>query len=339
MLDLCAGGELFYRIEKAGRLGEDQAKFYFAEVLLGLEYLHGLGVVYRDLKPENVLLDVDGHVRLTDFGVSREKVNPAVLQTSFCGSPEYMSPEMLGGRGHTQVVDFYCLGALLYEMLTGLPPFYHPDRARMYRMIQTEEVRIPRYFSRNVKDLILKLLEKEPSRRLGTQKGAQEIKNHSWCTNIPWDQFLLKAVTPPFAPSLQHSNFDPSYTSLPLTEEECDTPVAVGRGMGEESGGKDCFKGFEYPEEEEMEPIVGSMERREPLFTEESQKPETSTKESIGDRVNTEGRIRMLRPCFSSVKVNSKGGNQQEEVTQRPVHTPTPQQAKSPHLMRRLSHF
>lgn len=336
MLDLCAGGELFYRIEKAGRLGEDQAKFYFAEVLLGLEYLHGLGVVYRDLKPENVLLDVDGHVRLTDFGVSREKVNPAVLQTSFCGSPEYMSPEMLGGHGHTQVVDFYCLGALLYEMLTGLPPFYHPDRARMYRMIQTEEVRIPRYFSTKVKDLILKLLEKEPSLRLGTHRGAQEIKSHPWCINIPWDQFLLKAVTPPFAPSLQHSNFDPCYTSLPLTEEECDTPVAVGR----EYSGKDCFQGFEYPEEEEMETgrmqtIAQSIGRNMTLFTEESQKVE----ERIGNRVATEGRISALRPCFASVKVNSKGGNLQEETTHRPALTPTPQPCKSPHLTRRLSHF
>ena len=338
MLDLCAGGELFYRIEKAGRLGEDQARFYFAEVLLGLEYLHGLSVVYRDLKPENVLLDLDGHVRLADFGVSREKANSAVLQTSFCGSPEYMSPEMLGGQGHTQVVDFYCLGALLYEMLTGLPPFYHSDRARMYRMIQTEAVRIPRYISTKAKDLLLKLLEKDPSKRLGSRTGAQDVKNHPWCANIPWDQFLLKAVAPPFVPSLQQSNFDPEYTSLPLVEEECDTPVAVGRGGLEESG-KDYFKGFEYPEEEE------EFESGEAISVKPSNKRASTeatpipSKEPQQYRVSSEGsRISMLRPCFSSVRVKPKGSLQGED-TQRPAQTPMPRLDTSVQRTRRLSHF
>jgi serine/threonine protein kinase len=127
-MDLCAGGELFYLLHLKGRLPESMAKFYFAEILLGLEYIHKQGVVYRDLKPENVLLDIDGHIKLADFGLSKNLTPEESLTNSFCGSPEYMSPEMLMGYGHGITVDYYSLGAILFEMLTGLPPFYSTDR-------------------------------------------------------------------------------------------------------------------------------------------------------------------------------------------------------------------
>ena len=127
-MDLCAGGELFYLLHQKGRLPEQVAKFYFAEILLGLEYIHSKGIIYRDLKPENVLLDIDGHIKLADFGLSKVLSSYDALANSFCGSPEYMSPEMLMGTGHGFAVDYYSLGAILYEMLTGLPPFYSTDR-------------------------------------------------------------------------------------------------------------------------------------------------------------------------------------------------------------------
>ena len=123
-MDFCPGGELFYHLHNIGRLTEVQARFYFAEIVLGLEHMHNNCIVYRDLKPENVLLDIDGHIKLTDFGLSKDEMPKTSLTKSFCGSPEYMSPEMLEGVGHGRSVDFYSLGALLYEMLTGLPPFY-----------------------------------------------------------------------------------------------------------------------------------------------------------------------------------------------------------------------
>lgn len=139
-MDLCAGGELFYLLHQKGRLPEAVAKFYFAEILLGLEYIHNRGIVYRDLKPENVLIDIDGHIKLADFGLSKvfhkESADTnETLTNSFCGSPEYMSPEMLMGTGHGFAVDYYSLGALLFEMLTGLPPFYSTDRDTMYMAI------------------------------------------------------------------------------------------------------------------------------------------------------------------------------------------------------------
>lgn len=116
-------------------MSEKQAKFYFSEILLGLEYIHSKGIVYRDLKPENVLLDIDGHLKLADFGLSKNLCSPESLTNSFCGSPEYMSPEMLIGCGHGFAVDYYSLGAILFEMLTGLPPFYSTDRDKMYHDI------------------------------------------------------------------------------------------------------------------------------------------------------------------------------------------------------------
>lgn len=110
---------------------ESMAKFYFSEILLGVEFMHSKNVVYRDLKPENILVDVDGHIRIADFGLA--KIIPKRAKSySFCGSPEYMCPEMLAGSGHDRKVDIYCLGALLYEMLTGLPPFYNKDTEVMY---------------------------------------------------------------------------------------------------------------------------------------------------------------------------------------------------------------
>ena len=124
VLEYCAGGELFYHLRKLHRLSEADAKFYFVEICIGMAYLHSKGIVYRDIKPENILLDLSGHLLLSDFGLSKPNMNPENFAYSFCGSPEYMAPEMLLKTGHNFMVDCYCLGALLYELVTGLPPFY-----------------------------------------------------------------------------------------------------------------------------------------------------------------------------------------------------------------------
>lgn len=132
VLDYCPGGEFFFHLSQNGRLDEDIARFYFCEVLLALEYLHEEGIIYRDLKPENILLGEDGHVVLTDFGLSKLGFDKHTLSYSFCGSPEYMSPEMLEETGHGFAMDIYSLGALLYEFLTGLPPYYSQDREELF---------------------------------------------------------------------------------------------------------------------------------------------------------------------------------------------------------------
>ncbi len=135
VLDFCPGGELFFHLSRFGKFPENVARFYFAEILLGLEYLHSRNIFYRDLKPENILIDLDGHIKITDFGLSKDNFSQRDRSSSFCGSPEYMSPEMLTNKKHDRNVDFYSLGALLYEMLTGLPPFYSSDRDLMYSHI------------------------------------------------------------------------------------------------------------------------------------------------------------------------------------------------------------
>ena len=227
------------------------ARFYFAEVLLALGYLHQCDVLYRDLKPENVLLDAEGHVVLTDFGVSREGVSNLCVRRSFCGSPEYMTPEMLRGAGHTRSVDFYSLGAFLYELLAGITPFFNTNRTRMFRSIQTEELKFPHYFSSDACSLISKLMEKTPALRLGAQKGIREVQLHPWCHNINWDRVLNKDYDPPIKPRLRGSNFEAEYTSMKMEylEEEGTEPV-IGAWLKRV---EEQFQGFEYPKSENLD--------------------------------------------------------------------------------------
>lgn len=157
VLDYCAGGELFFHLSRLGRFQEPMARFYTAELVLALEHLHSKGVVYRDLKPENVLLDSKGHIRLADFGLSKEGVNSAHAGTSsFCGTPEYLAPEILDRQpgGYGTAVDWWSLGMLLFEMLTGLPPWYTKDRKKLYAKLRSAPLVFPEYVGGVARDLI-----------------------------------------------------------------------------------------------------------------------------------------------------------------------------------------
>mgnify|MGYP003732274055 FL=1 len=171
---------MFCHLQRLGKFAEPRARFYTAELVLALAHVHALGVVYRDLKPENVLLDARGHVRLTDFGLSKEGVTlHAKGAHSFCGTPEYLAPEILARRGHGRAVDWWSLGALLYEMLTGLPPFYSRDREKLFEGIKHGELGYPGHLSPDAKAILRALLERDPARRLGSGPGdADEIRAH-----------------------------------------------------------------------------------------------------------------------------------------------------------------
>lgn len=182
VLDYCAGGELFFHLGKLGKFQESRARFYAAEIVLAISYVHSLDIIYRDLKPENVLLDARGHVRLTDFGLSKEGIsNSSSGANSFCGTPEYLAPEILNRQGHGRAVDWWSLGALLYEMLTGLPPFYCQDREKLFEKIRKSDLHYPASLSRPAKSLLRGLLTRDPTQRLGSgPRDAEDIQRHEF---------------------------------------------------------------------------------------------------------------------------------------------------------------
>ena len=222
VLDYCAGGELFFHLGKLGKFPEPRACFYAAEIVLAISYVHSLDIIYRDLKPENVLLDAKGHIRLTDFGLSKEGIsNSSSGANSFCGTPEYLAPEILNRQGHGRAVDWWSLGALLYEMLTGLPPFYCQDRERLFEKIRKSELHYPPSLSTHSETLLRGLLTKDPSKRLGSgPNDAEDIKRHPFFARIDWDKLMAGQIPPPWAPQIQGtqdtSQFDREFTSMPI---------------------------------------------------------------------------------------------------------------------------
>ncbi|KAJ2827970.1 Serine/threonine-protein kinase Sgk2, partial [Coemansia sp. 'formosensis'] len=258
-LDYVNGGELFFHLQRERRFSENRARFYAAEITSALEYLHGMGVVYRDLKPENCLLDADGHVKIVDFGLAKE-VGPVVWRTegstlysveeggktgTFCGTPEYLAPEVLLRQRYGKDVDWYCLGAVLYEMLTGLPPFYDQDNNTMYRRILHEPLRFPATLPPPLKgngsyndscgsvpgasigklaqDFIVRILERDPQKRLGHGVfGTENVKRHVFFHGIDWDKIYRQEYAPPFVPKVSSifdlSNIDPEFRNEPIPE-------------------------------------------------------------------------------------------------------------------------
>ncbi|KAL1918001.1 uncharacterized protein VTP21DRAFT_3267 [Calcarisporiella thermophila] len=219
------GGELFHHLQAEGRFSEERARFYAAELLCALECLHVYNVIYRDLKPENILIDYNGHIALCDFGLCKLNMVENATTNTFCGTPEYLAPELLLGQGYTKVVDWWTLGILLYEMLTGLPPFYDENTNEMYRKILHDELVFPDEVNMEARGLLQGLLTRDPTQRLGTN-GAHDIKRHPFFASIDWRKLMEKKVQPPFKPSVQNpmdtSNFDDEFTNEPAFDSVAD---------------------------------------------------------------------------------------------------------------------
>ena len=158
VLPFINGGELFFHLQQEGKFEETRAKLYCAELLSALEHLHEFNIIYRDLKPENILLDYAGHIALCDFGLCKLDMTKEDKTNTFCGTPEYLAPELLEGKGYSQVVDWWTLGVLLYEMLSGLPPFYSEDINEMYNRILNDELKFPADFSPEAKSILIKVI-------------------------------------------------------------------------------------------------------------------------------------------------------------------------------------
>jgi len=192
ILDYVNGGELFFHLKKEGRFSEERVRFYAAEIASAMSHLHSLSIIYRDLKPENILLNSEGHITITDFGLSKEIDLKEGTQT-FCGTPEYLAPEVLKGLGHGKAVDWWSLGTLIYEMLTGLPPFYSQNINIMYQKILNGELRFPSFVSPDAQNLLEGFLTRDVEKRLGSgNDGSDNVKKHPWFKSINWEKLDKK---------------------------------------------------------------------------------------------------------------------------------------------------
>lgn len=286
--DYMSGGELFWHLQKEGRFKEDRAKFYIAELILALEHLHNHDIVYRDLKPENILLDANGHIALCDFGLSKANLAANATTNTFCGTTEYLAPEvLLDDTGYSKMVDFWSLGVLVFEMCCGWSPFYADDTQQMYKNIAFGKVRFPkdamslqgRNFVKGVRIICRllnvttykahtkQLLNRNPRHRLGATYDAKELKEHAFFADIDWNALLKKDVIPPFKPKLSSetdtSNFDPEFTNAPMTGSlnaralgtanlAASTPLSPTLQAN--------FRGFTFVDESTMEEHFGNQE-------------------------------------------------------------------------------
>lgn len=219
LLEYAVGGELFTYLRRAGRFSLGTTKFYAAEIVCALEYMHNLNIVYRDLKPENLLLDARGHIKIADFGFA--KVIPDNKTWTLCGTPEYLAPEIILGRGHGRPVDWWALGILIYEMMAGFPPFYDETPFLIYEKILAGKLEFPPHFDGSLCDLLIGLLQPDPQRRLGCgPSGADDVKIHSWFSGVDWDALARKQIQAPFVPPVSHAGDTSNFEEYP--EEDLD---------------------------------------------------------------------------------------------------------------------
>lgn len=201
LMEFVCGGEVFTKLRTSRRFSNDTAKLYAAEIVLAFAYLHHHDIIYRDLKPENLLIDKSGHLKIADFGFAKKI--PDGRTFTLCGTPEYLAPEIIHSKGHGKPVDWWALGILIFEMLAGYAPFSHDNTFEIYQLILRGRVEFPDHFDPYAKDLIKKLLNIDRSERLGCLKGgAEDIKAHRWFKSLNWDALYQRKITPPFVPLL-----------------------------------------------------------------------------------------------------------------------------------------
>ncbi|XP_066953718.1 ribosomal protein S6 kinase alpha-2 isoform X2 [Macrobrachium rosenbergii] len=241
ILDFLRGGDLFTRLSKEIMFTEEDVKFYLAELALALDHLHSLGIIYRDLKPENILLDADGNISLTDFGLCKEALDDQKAY-SFCGTVEYMAPEIVNRRGHTTAADWWSFGVLLFEMLTGALPFQGVNRKETMTLILKAKLGMPPYLSPEAQSLLRALFKRNPANRLGAgPEGVEELKRHPFFASIDWNKLYSKEIEPPFKPAVSKADdtfyFDQEFT----TRTPRDSP-----GVPPSANAHQMFKGFSF---------------------------------------------------------------------------------------------
>ena len=212
VMEFMKGGELFQHLKRMKRFTENQTKFIAACIILALGHLHNSGFIYRDLKPENVLFTEQGYAKLTDFGLAKCMKEESIAMT-FCGTPEYMSPEVILSRGCNRTVDWWALGVLLYEMVYGIPPFYDKNVQQMYKNTVLRPLKFRNYakLSKNGKDFLTKLLAKNPDERLGAKAGSLEAMDHPWLKDFNWSGLMDQSLSPPYKPMKNRKNWTENF--------------------------------------------------------------------------------------------------------------------------------
>ncbi|XP_078686037.1 serine/threonine-protein kinase N2-like isoform X11 [Branchiostoma floridae x Branchiostoma belcheri] len=244
VMEYASGGDLMMHIH-SDVFSEPRTVFYAACVVLGLQFLHEHNIVYRDLKLDNLLLDSEGFLKIADFGLCKEGMAYGDRTSTFCGTPEFLAPEVLTETSYTRAVDWWGLGVLIFEMLVGESPFPGDDEEEVFDSIVNDDVRYPRFLSTEAIAIMRRLLRRNPERRLGsTERDAEDVKKQPFFRNVNWDDLLMRRVKPPFVPTIKHSedvsNFDEEFT----TEEPILTPPREPRHISGEE--QEMFKEFEY---------------------------------------------------------------------------------------------
>jgi protein kinase X len=219
LLEYVPGGELFTYLRNAHKFENDKALFYAAEIVSALAGLHEIDIIYRDMKPENVLIDTQGHVKLTDFGFAK-KVKDRTW--TLCGTPEYLAPEIIQSKGHGKAVDWWSLGILVYEMLAGFPPFFDENPFDIYRKILENRLEFPRHFESTARDLIKRLLVDDRTRRLGClRNGSKDVKDHKWFSSrgFTWEDVYNRKLRPPIMPIVNHPGDHQNFEDFDDDEE------------------------------------------------------------------------------------------------------------------------
>ena len=240
------GGDLFFHLHSNRKFKEEQAKFYMIEIILAIEELHKNNMVYRDLKPENILMDQFGHLKISDFGLSKIIHKMTDKAYTLCGTPQYVAPEILYKKGYEKGIDWWSFGCVAYEMLTGKLPYEIPVGPKLSLEMFKPKVEFPEGINKDLKDLIEKLLTKEPKKRLGYgTDDAKAVKNHPYFKDVDWDLYLNKKVDPPFVPDLEDDE-DLKYFDKYFTNESVSNINKPEAESNKDSKTPMNIKGFTY---------------------------------------------------------------------------------------------